>query len=57
MFTEEELTSYLESYRTKQFYFNDCNNRDKFIVTYSKYDNGSDYLTELEKELKKEDIR
>ena len=53
MFTEEELASYLESYRTKQFYFNDCNNRDKFIVTYSKYDNGSDYLTELEKELKK----
>lgn len=53
MFTEEELVSYLKSYKVKQSYINENNNIDKFIVTYSKYENGSDYLTELEKELRK----
>lgn len=52
MHTKDELKSYLRTMKTKQQFFNEDFNRNLFIVTYSKYNNGSTYLKELDNELK-----
>lgn len=52
MHTEDELRSYLRTMKIKQQFFNENFNRNLFIVTYSKYNNGSTYLKELVNELK-----
>lgn len=51
MYTEQELKSYLSTLKIKQTYFNTLDNKDLFIVTYSKYNDGKTYLKELVNEL------
>jgi len=51
MHTKEELNSYLKTLKIKQNFFNEGYNANKFIVTYSKYNQDTNYLNELKKEL------
>ena len=53
MHTKSELDSYLKTLKTKLAFFDEPFNRNKFIVTYSKYNNNTNYLNELKLELEK----
>ncbi|MDD3241339.1 MAG: UvrD-helicase domain-containing protein [Bacilli bacterium] len=52
MYSESELKNYLSILKIKDKYINSYENRNKFIVTYSRYDNGKTYLTDLIDQLK-----
>ena len=51
MYTDQELNNYLINLKIKQSFFNEKYNRDLFIVTYSKYNDGSTYKYNLNKQL------
>lgn len=51
MYTERELKNYLNTYRFKQKFINVSENHNFFIVTYSKYVDGNNYIKDLEKQL------
>lgn len=51
MFNKEELRSYLNTLKLKQNYINEIDQSKRFIVTYSKYNDNTTYLTSLEEQL------
>lgn len=52
MYSGSELKSYLSTLKIKEKYINSNDNKSKFIITYSKYDNGKTYLSDLRDQLK-----
>ena len=51
MYNKQELNNYLKQLEIKQKYINDYNLNKLFIVTYSKYNDNTTYLENLEKQL------
>lgn len=51
MYTESELKCYLSTLKIKETFINSNDNRNKFIITYSKYNNGKTYLEDLKNQL------
>lgn len=52
MYNETELKAYLNTLKLKQTYINEVDKSKRFIVTYSKYNDYTNYLSNLEKKLK-----
>ena len=52
MYDKKELASYLNTLKLKQTYINEKDKSKKFIITYSKYNDGTTYLINLENQLK-----
>ncbi|HHX70470.1 MAG TPA: UvrD-helicase domain-containing protein, partial [Gallicola sp.] len=51
MYTDEQLTSYLKNLKVKQSFFNENFNKNLFIITYSKYNDKSKYIDNLNEQL------
>lgn len=51
MYDKEELKAYLNTLKLKQTYINEYDQSKRFIVTYSKYNDNTTYLENLEKQL------
>ena len=52
MYNEHELKAYLNTLKLKQTYINEIDKSERFIVTYSKYNDNTTYLSNLENKLK-----
>ena len=51
IYNKEELNSYLNTLKLKQNYINEYDHSKRFIVTYSKYNDNTTYLSNLERQL------
>lgn len=51
MYNEDELKTYLNTLKLKQTYINEYDISKRFIVTFSKYNDNTTYLSSLEKQL------
>ena len=51
MYTEEQLKNYIRTFRFKQKFMNTKENFGLFIITYSRYNNGKTYLSDLKEQL------
>ena len=53
MYNKQELKIYLNTLTLKQHYLNETNNFNRFIITYSKYEDNTTYISSLKEQLLK----
>ncbi len=51
MYTKEDLNRYKKSFKIKKSFFNEKEHSEYMIITYSKYNNGKTYLSDIEEQL------